>query len=136
MGYIDQLIDAYGMPGFVAEEDGKIIGSLTWRECEGFYQVFTLISDVEGRGIGSELLKRAEADAAEKGYKKVLISTENSYIDALAFYQKRGYTLFRVHFNVMAALRQMKPSIPEVDTNGIPIRDQIDLIKDIPPPAM
>ncbi|MBI3440627.1 MAG: GNAT family N-acetyltransferase, partial [Proteobacteria bacterium] len=133
LGYIDTLVETFGLPGFVAVDGGdKVIGSLTWRSFENCFQVMTLISDQSGLGIGSELLTAAEEEARRLNFSRLLISTENSYTDALVFYQKRGYVLYRVHFNVMENLRKLKPSIPEIDTNGIPIRDQIDLIKDLP----
>jgi|SRR3972149_7824421 len=131
LGYIDGFIETYGLPGLVAVEDNQVIGSLTWRPYENCLQVVTLISDQEARGIGSALLKAAEDEARRLKFPRVLISTENSYIDALVFYQKRGYVLHRVHLNVVENLRKQKPSIPEIDTNGIPVRDQIDLIKDL-----
>ena len=131
LGYIDHFIETYDLPGFVAEDNGKVIGSLTWRPYENCLQIVTVISDEEGRGVGGALLSAAEAEARRQKFPRVLISTENSYVDALKFYQKRGYVLYRVHYDVMKDLRKQKPSIPEIDTNGIPIRDQIDLIKDI-----
>src|SRR4051812_37561461 len=80
LGYIDSFIETYGLPGLVAVEGGKIIGSLTWRRYENCMQIVTLISDHEGRGIGSALLKAAEEEARRLQFSRVLISTENSYI--------------------------------------------------------
>lgn len=133
LGYIDHIIESHGLPGFVAEIDGKFVGALTWRIYENCLQVVTVISDKEGLGIGSALLKEAEEEAKRQGIPRVLISTENSYIDALSFYQKRGYLLHRVHINVMGYLNGIRgwSAIPKIDTNGIPIRDQIDLIKKV-----
>ncbi|WP_438437711.1 GNAT family N-acetyltransferase [Kluyvera sichuanensis] len=48
---------------------------------------------VRGDGVGSELIKRAEALAREKGCRHALVDTIS--FQALPFYQKQGYTLVK-----------------------------------------
>lgn len=131
IAYIDSLVDVSSLPGLVMLQDGCVTGSLTWRPFEGCMQIMTLVSDREGCGTGSALLVAAEHEARRQGMSRVLLSVENSYIEQLGFYQRRGYVLYRLHLDVLPALREMKPSIPMVDENGIPIRDQIDLVKEL-----
>jgi hypothetical protein len=45
----------------------------------------------------------------------------------LRFWQKRGFSLVRVHRNATADSRRLKPEIPLVGEHGIPIRDEIEL---------
>lgn len=47
------------------------------------------------------------------------------------FYQKRGYTLAELYVNAVDKARKVKPEIPFVADNGIPIRDEILLVKDL-----
>ena len=81
-------------------------------------------------GTGSALIDEAEDEARRQNIGRVLISTENSNLQALGFYQKRGYVLHELHRDVVQNLRKLKPSIPEKDDQGIAIRDQIDLVKE------
>jgi ribosomal protein S18 acetylase RimI-like enzyme len=131
IAYVDSFIDTAPLAGIVAIEGNTVIGSLTWRPHEGMLHIVTLVSEREKRGIGSALLKEAEAEATRQKLPGVLVSTENSNILALSFYQKRGYVMHRLHPNVLDLLRRQKPSIPRVAANKIPLRDQIDLIKDL-----
>lgn len=134
IAYIDHLIDVSNPAGFVAVEDGVVTASITLRVFEDCLQVVTLVSDVEGRGVASALLVAAENEARRLGIAKVLLSVENSYLEQLGFYQRRGYVLYRLHLDVLRDLRRLKPSIPLTDGNGVPIRDQIDLVKDVQKP--
>jgi hypothetical protein len=48
---------------------------------------------------------------------------------ALQFYQKRGYCLTKLYPNAMDEVRKVKPSVPELGDNDIPLRDEIELEK-------
>jgi len=48
-------------------------------------------------------------------------------LNALGFYQKRGFELVAVHRGAVNESRKIKPSIPLVGMNGIPLRDEIEL---------
>jgi ribosomal protein S18 acetylase RimI-like enzyme len=51
----------------------------------------------------------------------------NDNLHALRFYQKRGFVLVALHRNALEASRKLKPEIPLVGIDGIPIRDEIEL---------
>ncbi|GAB6277014.1 MAG: hypothetical protein SAMD01599839_15540 [Rectinema sp.] len=53
--------------------------------------------------------------------------TTNDNIDALRFYQKRGFELLKIHRNAISKSRKIKPTIPETGNYGISIRDEIEL---------
>ncbi len=53
--------------------------------------------------------------------------TTNDNLRALGFYQKRGTVLVAVYRNAMDAARKLKPQIPMIGMNGIPLRDEIEL---------
>ena len=46
---------------------------------------------------------------------------------ALGFYQKRGFRLVAVHPGAVNESRKLKPEIPLIGNDGIPIRDEIEL---------
>jgi hypothetical protein len=59
--------------------------------------------------------------------------TTNDNLHALGFYQRRGFHLNQVFPGRVDQARKIKPSIPEIGENGIPIRDEIRLEKDLIP---
>jgi GNAT superfamily N-acetyltransferase len=125
-----EFVDTGTLPGFVAIEGGRVIASLTYRVIDGLLHVVTLASDKEKRGVGGSLLKEAEAEAKRQKLPKVLISTDNANLVAYSFYQRRGYVLSKAHINIMDMLRFEKPTIPK-EANRIPLRDQLDFVKDV-----
>ena len=46
---------------------------------------------------------------------------------ALRFYQKRGFVLVAVHRNALELSRKLKPEIPMIGNDGIPLRDEVEL---------
>ncbi len=115
------------LPGFVALRDGERVGLVTChvvgRQCE----VVTLDSLMPGVGVGTTLIAAARDWARGQGCRRLWLITTNDNVEALRFYQKRGFVLAALHRNAVAASRHLKPSIPMTGTHGIPIRDEIEL---------
>lgn len=115
------------LPGFVAEQDGERIGLLTYRidgnECE----VMTLNSWVTDKGVGTALMEAAKQAGKDAGCNRLYLVTTNNNLHALRFYQKRGFVISAIRMNALAETRNIKPGIPLVDEDGIPIRDEIEL---------
>jgi hypothetical protein len=54
--------------------------------------------------------------------------TTNDNLDALRFYQRRGFRITEVRLGAVdEARRTLKPGIPAIGASGIPIRDEIVL---------
>ena len=130
------------LPGFIAErrvetpEEAEAdadalenVGLITLhigeRECE----ITTLDSLDESMGVGSALVEAVENWAREAGLKRLWLVTTNDNLEALRFWQKRGYELVSVHRNAIALARRVKPQIPITGLHGITIRDEIELEK-------
>ena len=115
------------LPGFLAESGGQPLGLATYRleadECE----VISLNSLREGVGIGSALLDEVCTAARAAGCRRVWLVTTNDNLQALRFYQKRGWRLVAVHPDALVESRRLKPEIPLVGIDGIPLRDEIEL---------
>jgi ribosomal protein S18 acetylase RimI-like enzyme len=115
----------------VKDPCGKIAGLATYeidkadRSCE----LVTLDSTLEGQGIGGMLLSAVENAAAEAGCKRIWLITTNDNLKAAAFYQEKGYVRVAVHENAMEKSRELKPSIPLVGIDGVPIRDEWEFEK-------
>jgi GNAT superfamily N-acetyltransferase len=120
------------LDGFaLINREDEIIGLITYlfrgNECE----IISLDSLEEGKGIGTTLLQEVERAALLHKCRRVTLVTTNDNLPALKFYQRRGYQLVNVHRNAVDRAREIKPSIPLVGINGIPIRDEIELEKRI-----
>jgi GNAT superfamily N-acetyltransferase len=122
-----RLHDTLDLPAFLAELQGRRVGLLTYRldgaECE----VVTLHSEVEGRGIGTSLIEAVKEAARDGGANRLWLITTNDNLKALGFYQRRGFVLVRVHRGAIKESRRLKPEIPLIAPNGIPILDEIEL---------
>ncbi|GIN87220.1 hypothetical protein J6TS2_36060 [Heyndrickxia sporothermodurans] len=121
-----------GLDGFaVVDENGEIIGLITYILQEFECEIISLDSIVERKGIGSKLIEKVEGMAERNHCKKIKLVTTNDNLYALAFYQKRGYHLAKLYVNAVEKARQSKPSIPLIADNGIPIRDELLLEKEL-----
>ncbi|MHA2193461.1 MAG: GNAT family N-acetyltransferase [Candidatus Thorarchaeota archaeon] len=116
-------------PGFIALLDKQRVGLATYRIEFNICEILTLNSLVPGRGIGSMLLNAVEVEAKNQDCKRIWVITTNNNLEALGFYQKRGYAIKAIHSNAIEKSRRLKPEIPLVAENGIPIRDEIELEK-------
>jgi ribosomal protein S18 acetylase RimI-like enzyme len=119
--------DPVALPGFVAEADGRLIGLVTYRPGEGECEIVTLDALEERRGVGTALVASVMDAARASGLTRVWLITTNDNLDALRFYQRRGFALAALHRGALAESRRLKPSIPDVGAFGIPIRDELEL---------
>lgn len=56
----------------------------------------------------------------------VVQGATNDNIDAIRFYQKRGFDMARLYRNALEVSRSLKPSIPVIGDYGIPLRHEIE----------
>jgi ribosomal protein S18 acetylase RimI-like enzyme len=114
-------------PGLVACDEGKRVGLLLYRidgdECE----IMSLDSLKEGIGVGTALLSVMRQTAREAGCKRLWLITTNDNTHALRFYQKRGFRLVALYPNALDDSRLLKPEIPLIGLDEIPLRDEIEL---------
>ena len=128
IGSRGKIKDASHFPALIAEdESGKAQGLLTYEINGDELEVVTLDAFTRHNGIGTMLLDSACQIATTKGLKRVVLSTSNDNVDALRFYQRRGFRITRVLRDTIQELRKHKPSIPLVGEYGIEIRDEIEL---------
>ena len=64
--------------------------------------------------------------AEDKGCEKIVLVTTNDNINALRFYQKRGFDMGRIYRNALDKSRSLKPEIPLVGENDIPLKHEIE----------
>ena len=92
-------------------------------ECE----VMSLNSLEPGQGTGEALLQRVVDEARSQGCRRVFLSTTNDNLTALRFYQRRGFHICAVRPGALDETRRLKPGLPLIGENGIPLRDEIEL---------
>jgi ribosomal protein S18 acetylase RimI-like enzyme len=119
--YADEL------PGFIAVQEDEPVGLVTYRVDGDDCEIVTMNSLVGGVGIGSALLDAVKDIAASAKCKRLWLITTNDNMAALRFYQKWGFSLVAVHRDALEQLRRLKPEIPLVGIDGIPLRDEIEL---------
>ncbi len=115
------------LPGFAAVGHDQPIGLLTYQLHANQCEIVTLDSLRPGNGIGTALIEAAKASAEQSGCRRMWLVTTNDNLNALQFYQKRGFELAAVHRHALERSRQIKPEIPLIGEHGIPIRDEIEL---------
>jgi ribosomal protein S18 acetylase RimI-like enzyme len=112
----------------IAEKNGRLVGLLTYVVEGAACEVLTLHVDDRRRGLGSMLIAEVEKIARRAGCTRLWVITTNDNVDALRFYQRRGFRLAVLRAGAVDASRtRFKPEIPAVGAHGIPIRDELEL---------
>ena len=116
------------LEGFIALTEDKYAGLVTFVIEKDKCEIVTLNSLIEKQGIGSQLMKLVESEAKANNCKQVWLITTNDNLNAISFYKKLGYKLTEVFPNAVELSRKIKPEIPLVAENGIPIRDELKFV--------
>lgn len=117
------------MAGFIAEKQDQPIGLITYTIIDAECEITSLISLIEGRGIGTKLLHKLEDRARAQRCRRIWVITTNDNLQALGWYQKRGYRLAAIYRDAMNHVRQVKPELAVLGIDEIPLRDMIELEK-------
>jgi ribosomal protein S18 acetylase RimI-like enzyme len=132
------------LAGFIARECGArargegeagtpLAGLLTYAVTGGTLEIVTLNALPRRSGTGTALVGHAVAQAGRLGCHEIRLTTTNDNLDALRFYQRRGFRLAELRPGAVAESRKVKPEIPETGDHGIPIHDELDLVRPIRP---
>lgn len=121
-----KIVDLTKVEGIVVYEEGKIIGLETFSIEDSICEILSLDSLIQGKGIGTELIHMVIALAKERGCKKVILITTNDNINAIAFYQKRGFDMAHLYHNALEVSRRLKSEIPLIGEHGIKLMHEIE----------
>jgi N-acetylglutamate synthase-like GNAT family acetyltransferase len=101
------------LDGVLVYENQKIIGLGLYyiknNECE----IVLLETFIENKGIGTQIIERIKIIAQENNCKRIWVITTNNNINAIKFYQKRGFHFTNIYINAMDESRKIKPEIPK-----------------------
>jgi ribosomal protein S18 acetylase RimI-like enzyme len=119
--------DASQLLGLVARIGRQLVGLVTYRIEDGECELVTLNSLFPNAGVGTALITEVREIAQKAGCQRLWLITTNDNTQALRFYQSRGFHLVAHHRNAIKASRKLKPTIPLIGINGIPILDELEL---------
>jgi ribosomal protein S18 acetylase RimI-like enzyme len=120
------------LPGFLAERDGHAVGLLTYEVRGDTLEVVSIDAFPARSGAGTALLDEAvRAARDDHGCRRAVLTTTNDNVEALRFYQRRGFRLAALRPGAVDAARALKPEIPAMGAFGIPLRDELDLEREV-----
>ncbi|MBD5170363.1 MAG: GNAT family N-acetyltransferase [Oscillibacter sp.] len=119
-------IDMTGVEGFFFRDGNSIVGLVTYIIYDNVLEITSLDSLRPNQGIGGRLLDAVIQEAEEKGLQRIVLITTNDNINAIRFYQKRGFDMVRLFRNAMDIARKLKSEIPFIGENSIPLRHEIE----------
>ena len=124
----DTRYDLRDLPALVAvDAAGGFAGALLHRLADDGLEVVSLAATVPGNGAGSALLTAAEAVGTAAGADRLWLVTTNDNLRALRFYQRRGLRIVAVDAGAVDRARLVKPSIPHLGEDDIPLHDELRL---------
>lgn len=115
------------LPGMLACQDDQIIGFLFYEIRDKTCEIVVIEVLDKFKGVGTTLIDKLKDIAKDKHCHRLYLTTHNDNLDALRFYQRRGFHICAIHLDSVKKLRDMKPGIPMVGDYDIPSRDEIDL---------
>ncbi|MBN2228557.1 MAG: GNAT family N-acetyltransferase [Candidatus Thorarchaeota archaeon] len=123
--------EADRLPGLIAEIGGKPVGLLTYSIKKSELEIITMNALEKGKGVGTALIDEVEKIAKRNECHRIWLITTNDNIDAIRFYQRRGFEIAKVHRYAIEESRKLKPQLPSVGKYGIPIRDEIEMERNL-----
>ena len=127
-----ELLDSLDHPALVAWSGDELVGVATYVvrgvECE----LLTLHARAQFEGTGSALVAAVREVARQYGCTRLWVVTTNDNVDALRFYQRRGFRLAHLRAGAVDKSREtLKPEIPRTGAHDIPLRDELELEMDL-----
>ncbi len=74
----------------------------------------------------SQTWSAGETAAQKNCCKRIWLITTNDDINAIRFYQKKGFDLKAAHINAIEHSRKLKPTIPLIGMHNIPIKHELE----------
>lgn len=124
----DEIFDAHLLPALIAgEKDGLATFRVQQIGQSKVAELITLDALLPQQGVGTALIEALVSKLRDEMVVVLRVTTTNDNLNALRFYQRRGFRLAQVRPGAVDKARFIKPSISRIGEYGIPIRDEIDL---------
>jgi len=122
-----QLGDLYAMDD-TAGTPAAIVLAITVDE-EGIeFKTVAVAPPLQRQGVGRQLLAAVLKDLRQRGMRRVVVGTSTSNTEALAFYQRAGFRMWKVERDFFSPARGYAIGLEE---DGIPVRDMLWLDQDL-----
>ncbi len=122
-----RIHEADTLPAYIAIWDEQVVGLVTYHIEHGICEIISLDSLMVRIGVGTALIQAVVNEAQQNACERVWLITSNDNLSALGFYQRRGFRLVAVHPGAIDIAREIKPSIPFVGMENIPLHDELEL---------
>jgi ribosomal protein S18 acetylase RimI-like enzyme len=133
---LGEVVDVLALPGFGAWLDDHLVGVATYDpDPDGGRAELAAIAVLRNRrlgGIGGALIEAVADAVTAAGGAELWLVTTNDNVDALRLYQRRGFRLSRLEPGGVERARELKPAIPLIGSYGIPMRDELVLVRPLP----
>jgi GNAT superfamily N-acetyltransferase len=128
-----ELVDSLDHPALLAWDEDDLVGVATYVIRAGDCELLTLHATSRRVGVGTALVAGVQALAHRADCTRLWVVTTNDNVDALRFYQRRGFRLSRLRPGAVdESRRTLKPEIGTTGEYGIPLRDEIELEMPLP----
>ncbi|WP_422332997.1 GNAT family N-acetyltransferase [Rhodococcus sp. (in: high G+C Gram-positive bacteria)] len=126
------LVDVRKQPALLASTEDEVVGVLLYDVVDKDCEIVHMRASGQWGGVGTALVDRVVEVARAQGCSRLWLVTTNDNIDAVRFYQRRGFRLSAVRCGAVdEARRTLMPQIPEVGNYEIPLRDELEFERDI-----
>jgi GNAT superfamily N-acetyltransferase len=123
-----ELLDSLDHPALLAWVGDVLVGVATYVVDGEACELLTLHAQHQFTGTGTALVEAVVESAREAGCQRLWLVTTNDNVDALRFYQRRGFRLTQLRPGAVDVSREtLKPEIPSVGAHQIPLRDEVEL---------
>jgi GNAT superfamily N-acetyltransferase len=124
-----ERVDALQPPGWVAARAGGPVGVLTAAPRADGWELVLLLVTERRAGVATLLVEHLVDQARRAGAARVWVVTTNDNLAALGFYQRVGFRLAAFRPGAVDEARAtLKPEIGTTGADGLPIRDELELI--------
>jgi ribosomal protein S18 acetylase RimI-like enzyme len=123
----DRKFTVTELPTYVARFKESAVGFISTAEVDDDIIIVALgvLPQYQSSGVGQGLVKKVEDKAIRRKKKRLLVSTSNDDLPALAFYQSVGFQIYEVKPNAIAE----KHGEILMGIGNLPIRDELRLQK-------
>ncbi len=125
------VMHADDVPALVAWRGDERAGLAAYLPVGEVCELVALVAQPAGLGAGTVLVEALADLARASGCSRLEVGTTNDNLDALRFYQRRGFRLTELHAGKMDEVRKRKPEVPRIGEFGIPLRDVLVLRRDL-----
>jgi ribosomal protein S18 acetylase RimI-like enzyme len=108
---------------YAAWDETALVGAVVmrWASDTSEIEYIAVASDVRGRGYGKAMMAQIFVEAQLREIRSILVGTDNTSWDNIAFYQKCGFRMDHVRHNFFSYIQ------PPLTINGLPLLDMLML---------